>query len=220
LEANSQAAAYTLHPCTVSGQYRCEGSECGPSLCDQGGCDTNSYRLGNQGFYGTGKTIDTSRKFTAVTQFITSNGKASGDLVEVRRLWVQDGFVYKNPKSTFTGLTGSSLSDAYCAAQTALFGGDNTFKSHGGMAEINDVMGDGMVLTFSVWVDHTAHMLWLDSTYPTNADPSKPGIARGPCPTDSGDPADILGGPVNPTVTFSNVKIGTLGSTYSGTAHS
>ena len=46
----------------------------------------------------------------------------------------------------------------------------------------------GMVLILSLWDDHAAHMLWLDSNYPADGDPSVPGIARGPCSTDSGDP--------------------------------
>jgi cellulose 1,4-beta-cellobiosidase len=34
-------------------------------------------------------------------------------------------------------------------------------------------------------------MLWLDSTYPTDASPDEPGKARGTCETSSGVPADI-----------------------------
>lgn len=34
-------------------------------------------------------------------------------------------------------------------------------------------------------------MLWLDSTYPTDADPSTPGKGRGTCATSSGVPADV-----------------------------
>ena len=43
-----------------------------------------------------------------------------------------------------------------------------------------------MVLALSLWDDHIAHMLWLDSNDPPTADPNKPGVARGPCPTDGG----------------------------------
>ena len=48
-----------------------------------------------------------------------------------------------------------------------------------------------MVLILSLWDDHAAHMLWLDSNYPADGDASVPGIARGPCPTDSGNPPDV-----------------------------
>ena len=80
-----------------------------------------------------GKTIDTSKKFTVVTQFLTSDNTADGDLIEVRRVWVQDGVVYKNSNAKLSGLTGNSLTDAFCEAENKLFGGDDTFKAHGGM---------------------------------------------------------------------------------------
>src|SRR5260370_42215993 len=96
LEANSQGMSYTAHPCSVSGQHRCSGIECGdgseqyPYVCDKEGCGFNSWRMGNRAFIGTGKTIDTRKKITVVTQFVTSNGTDSGDLTEIRRLWVQN----------------------------------------------------------------------------------------------------------------------------------
>ena len=34
-------------------------------------------------------------------------------------------------------------------------------------------------------------MLWLDSTYPTDADASAPGKGRGPCDIGSGVPKDV-----------------------------
>ena len=65
----------------------------------------------------------------------------------------------------------------------------------------------------SLWDDHYAHMLWLDSTYPTNS--TLPSDARGSCATDSGDPDIIEVENADASVTFSNVKIGEIGSTYS-----
>ena len=52
--------------------------------------------MGNQKFYGRGPefTIDTSKKLTQVTQFITDDGTDNGKLVEIRRVWVQDGKVF------------------------------------------------------------------------------------------------------------------------------
>lgn len=46
--------------CTVNGQYRCNGTECGDGtqrflgVCDKNGCDMNPFRFGNPGFYGPG----------------------------------------------------------------------------------------------------------------------------------------------------------------------
>ena len=41
-------------------------------------------------------------------------------------------------------------------------------------------MDNGYVLVMSEWDDGAAHMLWLDSNYPPDADPSKPGVSDGP----------------------------------------
>jgi cellulose 1,4-beta-cellobiosidase len=72
-----------------------------------------------------------------------------------------------------------------------------------------------MVLSFSLWLDDTAQMLWLDGDYPPGADPTKPGVSRGPCGPDSGKREDILDEQPDASVTFSNIKIGDIGSTYS-----
>ena len=101
-EANKMAEAFTSHPCMNPGHYRCEGKECGDTekghrydgVCDKDGCDLNPFRAGVKDFFGEGKTIDTTKKFTVVTQFHTTDGTANGDLKEIRRIFVQDGKVY------------------------------------------------------------------------------------------------------------------------------
>lgn len=47
-------------------------------------------------------------------------------------------------------------------------------------------MDRGLVLVMSIWDDHDADMLWLDSTYPKHK--TTPGGPRGSCPITSGDP--------------------------------
>lgn len=69
---------------------RCSG------FCDPDGCDFNSYRLGNTSFYGPGKTVDTTKVFTVVTQFITDDGTDTGTLSEIKRFYVQNGVVIPN----------------------------------------------------------------------------------------------------------------------------
>jgi cellulose 1,4-beta-cellobiosidase len=77
-EANSVSTAVTPHACSTIEQTRCDGDSCGGTysadryagVCDADGCDFNSYRMGVKDFYGKGKTVDTSKKFTVVTQFI------------------------------------------------------------------------------------------------------------------------------------------------------
>ncbi|RDB24361.1 Exoglucanase [Hypsizygus marmoreus] len=220
-EANSISTAYTPHPCTVTGLSRCSGaSACGVgnrygTVCDPDGCDFNSYRLGDQSYYGKGLTVDTSRKFTVVTQFITNTGTATGTLSEIRRLYVQDGKVIQNSKVNVPGVTAyDSITTAFCDAQKTAFEDDKGFQRQGGMANMGKAAANGMVLVLSVWDDHAANMLWLDSSYPVDADPSKPGIKRGTCATTSGKPEDVEVSAANASVTFSNIKFGEIGSTY------
>ena len=67
-----------------------------------------------------------------------------------------------------------------------------------------------------MWDDHDANMLWLDSDYPLDKDPSTTGVNRGTCPTVSGDPVDMEENYPDATVKYFNVKFGTIGSTYQG----
>ncbi|KAF4310015.1 putative glycoside hydrolase family 7 protein [Botryosphaeria dothidea] len=226
-EANSQATAVTPHVCTADtiGQVRCEGDDCGDGdnryggVCDKDGCDFNPYRMGNESFYGSnGSVIDTTKKFTVVTQFITSDNTADGDLVEIRRKYVQGGKVIENSFADFDTLTEfNSISDDFCDAQKTLFGDENDFKAKGGIARMGESLARGQVLVMSIWDDHAANALWLDSSYPVDADATKPGIKRGPCGTDTGVPDEVESQYPDATVTYSNIRYGDLDSTY-GTA--
>lgn len=82
------------------------------------------------------------------------------------------------------------------------------------MASMGKGMAQGMVLVMSLWDDHYSNMLWLDSTYPTDRDPSTPGAARGECDITSGVPADVEAAHPNAQVMFSNIKFGPIGSTF------
>jgi cellulose 1,4-beta-cellobiosidase len=215
-EANSMAAAYTPHPCSSIGQTQCTGSTCtrNTGLCDADGCDFNSYRMGNTSFLGVGKTIDTSKVFTVVTQFITADGTATGALTEIRRSYVQNGVVYGNSVSNVANVPGNSISDSFCAAQKTAFGDTNYFANKGGMKQMGAAMDVGMVLVMSIWDDHSADMLWLDSNYPLTKDPSTPGVARGACDAASGVPATVEKAHPDAYVIYSNIKVGDIGSTF------
>ena len=92
-EANSVSAALTPHSCDTVSQTMCSGDTCGGTYsatryagnCDPDGCDFNSYRMGDATFYGKGLTVDTSKVFTVVTQFIGE------PLTEIKRYYVQGG---------------------------------------------------------------------------------------------------------------------------------
>jgi len=74
IEANSMANVFTGHPC--------KGNN-----CDKGGCGYNPYSSGQRGFYGPGKTVDTNKPFTAVTQFQANGGR----LTSMTRKYIQNG---------------------------------------------------------------------------------------------------------------------------------
>jgi cellulose 1,4-beta-cellobiosidase len=221
-EANSWSSAYTPHVCSVTGQYRCNGTQCGDDpnnryggVCDKDGCDFNSFRMGAHKFFGAGMMVDTTQPFTVVTQFITQDGTPNSNLVEIRRQYVQNGKLIPNSAANFTGFKPyTSVSDQYCNDQKSLFGDKNEFETLGGLKALGNALANGMVLVMSLWDDHAAHMLWLDSNYPTTASPTQPGIARGTCPTTSGVPGTVESMYPNAYVKFSNIKFGDIGSTY------
>ncbi|KAI0786926.1 exo-cellobiohydrolase I precursor [Abortiporus biennis] len=223
-EANSMAAAYTPHPCQTTGQTRCEGTQCGAGderydgICDKDGCDFNSFRMGDKTFLGKGMTVDTSSKFTVVTQFITSDGTSSGSLKEIRRIYVQNGKVIANSNVNIPGIDAvNSITDNFCTQQKTAFGDTNSFSNQGGLTQMGKALANGMVLALSIWDDYAADMLWLDSNYPTDGDPSKPGIARGTCDAASGVPATVEAQHPGSSVVFSNIKWGDLNSTFTST---
>jgi cellulose 1,4-beta-cellobiosidase len=220
-EANTISNAYTPHPCNTDGQKRCEDPvTCGDAdhrydgVCDKDGCDLNPFRMGVTDNYGPGSNfaIDSTKKMTVVTQFVTSDNTASGDLVDIRRLIVQNGQVIQSASFNLGGHSFDSVNDNFCAAQKTATGDRNAFSDQGGLKRMGDAMENGMVLVMSLWDDAAVHMLWLDSTFPT--DDTSFGGPRGTCPTDGGDPAVVRKQYPNAYVTYSNIKFGDIGSTY------
>ena len=225
-EANSMATAYTPHTCGVEGQYRCEGIACGDNdkghrydgVCDKDGCDINPYRMGNTNFYGRGPefTINTLRPMTVVTQFITNDGTDSGDLSEIRRLYVQDGNIIDSPSSTILGTNNAdSITDKFCDDKKNLFNDVNDFQEKGGMRGMGESLDRGHVMVFSLWDDVEVNMLWLDSAYPLKEPTDKPGIKRGACPGgENSTPTFLRENFPDAYVTFKNAAVGEIGSTY------
>ena len=77
---------------------------------------------------------------------------------------------------------------------------------------MGESMKNGMVLVMSLWDDHEANMLWLDSTYPT--DKTTWGGPRGTCDINSGKPSDVENQYPNSYVKYSDIRIGDIDSTY------
>lgn len=95
LEANSAAIVYTSHGCTPTTGFAPQGS----ISCDTSGTSANPYRE-DKNFYGPGPgfTIDTTKKFTVVTQF---KGTSAG-LTSIDRIFIQDGRQYPQPNNIST----------------------------------------------------------------------------------------------------------------------
>ncbi len=216
-EGNSVATAYTPHVCSVSGQTRCEGSACGNSsvgLCDKQGCDFNLFRLGNKTFYGHNKSINTTKPFTVITQFITSSGTDSGNLYEIRRIWKQDDKFLSNTTVWIDDKQYQSVTDSYCNAQKQEFKDYNRYEELGGCKVMGDAMDRGMVLSMSILDDPDTYLLWLESNFPANESTSIPGVARGPCNVTTGRQGDLIDHHYDSTVTLSNIRYGEIGSTF------
>ena len=156
-EANLVSTAYTPHPCSVDGQTRCESDvDCGAGdnryagVCDKDGCDFNSFRMGDETFYGTGLTVDTSKPITVVTQFITDDGTDTGTLSDIKRFYVQDGKTIPNSLSSVAGVDATnSITDGFCEQQKTAFGDNNYFATKGGLAKMGEAL-KSMVLVLSI----------------------------------------------------------------------
>ncbi|KAH6892466.1 glycoside hydrolase [Thelonectria olida] len=221
-EANDISTAFTAHPCTTLTQHSCDADKCGGTYsdsryagtCDPDGCDYNSYRQGNETFYGPGSdfTVDTTQKMTVVTQFIKGT---DGALSSIKRFYVQNDKVVANSETKVSGTSGNSINEEFCTAQKTAFGDDDDFSVKGGFSGMSDALAAPMVLVMSLWDDHHSNMLWLDSTYPV--DSTAAGSKRGTCSTDSGVPSDVEADSPTSSVVFSNIKFGPIGSTFDST---
>lgn len=182
-EANANATALTPHPC--------EGQTCDPS-----GCGFNPYGQGDQSYYGPGGTVNTLEPFTVVTQFYTNDNTTTGTLVEIRRLYVQNGVVIQNAVGT-SGI--DSITASWCDAN------DAEAQTLGGLTTIGEALSAGMVLIFSIWNDAGQFMNWLDEG------------SAGPCSSTAGNPSTIEAETPFTHTTWSQIKWGDIGSTFSGT---
>jgi cellulose 1,4-beta-cellobiosidase len=214
-EANSISNALTPHAALKVAPSTCTTNACGGTYStnryagptDPDGCDWNPYRLGSKNFYGPGMTVDTTKVFTVVTQFI------GNPVTEIKRFYVQGGKVIATPATTQAGLSGNSITPAYCTAEGTVFN-DTSFETKGGFASMNAAFSQGMVLVLSLWDDYYANMLWLDSTYPIGG--TAAGDSRGTCATTSGVPATVEASSPGAYVVYSNIKFGAINSTFGG----
>jgi cellulose 1,4-beta-cellobiosidase len=188
-EGNARAQVYTTHPCSKLGQFtKGEGS------CSSDGCGFNTYRYGEKNFYGNGSsyTLDSSKKFTVVTQFIGSGST----LTEIRRVYVQGGRVIPNANPlVYNTANYDSITDAFC--RTA----GHSVDTNNNLQRMGESLARGHVLAFSLWDSND--MGWLDAG------------EYGPCSGGSQEGTDYLETNLpNIKVVWSNVKYGDIDTTY------
>lgn len=120
LENNSLFQDMNSLACNISGVYLSTLiDECGQDtgVCDEGdAAGTITYITNVTDFYSPAwkYTIDMQQKFIVITQFITDDGTSSGDLIEIRRLYVQSGRVIRNDAITVDGITTNVMDYEYC----------------------------------------------------------------------------------------------------------
>lgn len=178
------------------------------------GCGNNPFALGARNFYGPGLTVDTSKPFTVVTQFITADNTTNGTLSEIRRLYIQNGKLIEN--AMITNLSGQSVqlpgtvNQDFCTARNA-----SAYLRLGGMSGMGQSLSRGMVLIFSLWnsdddfMNCTNILPVINAGLFTNAVWQYVGLDSGdagPCNATAGDPAGILARTPELSVTFSNIK--------------
>ncbi|KAJ9148532.1 Glucanase [Pleurostoma richardsiae] len=181
LESNSRANAFTPHPC-------------GTSECDRSGCGFNPYAQGYHSYFGPGLTLDTSKPFTAVTQFVTADGSTSRTLAQINRFYIQNGQRLPGASST----SYDTITASWCTSNSG------AAAQFGGLTTMGQALGRGMVLVFSIWNDAGQYMNWLDSG------------SAGPCSSTEGNPSTILAQHPDTHVVFSNIRWGDIDSTTSG----
>jgi len=171
--------------------------------------------LGTHDFFGPGPSfqIDSTKPVTVTTQFITNDGTDHGKLTEVRQFYQQEGRTIEHPQYTVNGKTHNTITDEFCADWVATTQDGTNFLEKGGLDAVEKAIDAGVVLVMSLWDDHYANMLWLDSTYPVGS--TDPGTMRGNCPATSGVPADVESDQAKAHVKFSDIKFGPIGSTAS-----
>merc|ERR1712076_230922 len=126
----------------------------------------------------------------------------------------QNGKTIEHPSYTVNGNQHKTITDDYCKDWVAETQDGTNFEEKGGLDTIEKAIDAGVVLVMSLWDDHYANMLWLDSTYPV--DSSDPGAKRGTCATTSGAPDDVEKEQGSSKVMFSDIRWGPLGSTTDG----
>lgn len=201
-EHNSRSNAFVPHPCNITGVYGGNAAESAfEGVCDEWGCGYNPYGINQPNFFGRGSgfAVDTTRPYQVVTSFPADK---NGKLDRIERRYVQDGKVIQNAVVNVEGREKKNyIDDEFCEENP---GGTRRFTELGGNVAMGEAMSRGMVLAMSIWWDAGGYMDWLDGVK-SNA---------GPCDATEGSPENIRKVQPDTSLTFSDIKVGEIGSTY------
>merc|ERR1712048_1248258 len=117
----------------------------------------------------------------------------------------------ETPSATLQGNTHDSITTQFCQDWVDTTKDGTNFLEKGGFDAVDKALEQGVVLVMSLWDDHFANMLWLDSIYPT--DSTDPTNYRGSCSKSSGVAADVESQSASSHVIFSKIKTGEIGTT-------
>ncbi|KAK3296190.1 glycoside hydrolase [Chaetomium fimeti] len=162
--SNAHSFAMSSHVCYEDGPHVCQQGNClynepyaerGPGRCDATGCSYNPYRMGNKDFYGKGKTVDTARKFTVVTQWTED---------KVTQFLIQDNQKFDVPAPTWDGLPQEAgLSRDMCTSQFPVFGERDIMAELGGWEHHSkQLLNQPMVMVMSIGTDVSAPAAFPD----------------------------------------------------------
>lgn len=216
--SNSHSFSMSSHTCPNDGLSTCEGWDCenyhpeerGRKTCERWGCSYNPFRMGHEGFYGKGKTVDTTKNFTVVTRW---------DENQVSQFFIQDGKKIDIPSPVWDGLqsgkASGGLSADMCANQPSVFNERSAFAENGGWdTHKRQILNTPMALTMSIGVDYYAWNTWLDSVYPPYDSVGHPGEKRGDClPVEDNEPYQVHQRYSKAKVVWSNIRFGPIGTT-------
>jgi cellulose 1,4-beta-cellobiosidase len=140
--------------------------------------------------------MDTSKKLTVVTQFISDNGSQNETLKEVKRLYLQNGKVLETIATIQNGKLYKAIENDSCMNGSV---GDDAYMRLGGYTVFTKSLRMGAVLTMSLWTDES--MRWFDE------------IDGSPCTSPGGKDA-VIAKNKNSFVEFSNNQYGDINSMY------
>jgi cellulose 1,4-beta-cellobiosidase len=219
-QANSRSTALSAKTCEFTNQQMCDGDACGgldsgdanrdKGPCDPDGCTFNPYQSGATSFYGPDKILNTKLPFTVVTQFITEDGTAEGDLIEIKRFYKQGGKRIENPMSQVERMEGNSISESFCWSQNNVFG-TKGFQKHWGIGSLSKSLRAGMVMSIGIWDDKYTNGQWLDGKWPSNGTQEQDGVMRGDCEVETLSQLQQSHGRLG--VRFGRIRLGGIGET-------